>query len=139
MIRLLTFLASFALILFSEVYAAEAKDDGALGEVAAQQLDAFRKNNFAAAYDFAHSGIKAQFTQAEFEKMVRAGFGAMLKPGEAKFGRELIDGDGGSVDLTLSGKDGEVSAYRYLLEKENGVWRITAVVPIEVEPAETLV
>lgn len=140
MIRLrivIGFIISTFLLSGSDAQAQDKADP--LKAVVELQLEAFRKNDFAGAYGFAHSGVQQQFPQAEFEKMVRGGFGAMLKPGVTGFGKSLVNGEVGTVEVTLAGEDGEVSAYKYFLEKEKGAWRITAVLPIEVKPEETLV
>lgn len=50
-------------------------------DVVQSQLDAFRNNDFKTAYGFAHSGIRRQFGEAQFEEMVRGGFPSMLLPG----------------------------------------------------------
>lgn len=118
---------------------AKAGEEDAVNRVIQQQLEAFRKNDFGTAYGFALSGIRKQFTQAEFEKMVRGNFAPMVKPGVVEFGGTKIAEGKAAVQLTLTAADGTKSAYRYFLEKENGEWHIAAVVPIEIEPQETLV
>jgi hypothetical protein len=119
---------------------AEAKDEeDAMKGVIGAQIEAFRKNDFKTAYGFAHSGVKAQFTQADFEKMVRGGFAPMMKPGAAEFALAVVEGREAAVDLTLTAEDGTKTSYRYFLEKEDEAWRITAVVPVEIVAAETLV
>lgn len=104
-----------------------------------QQLEAFRKNDFKTAYGFAHSGIKGQFALPDFERMVRGGFPQMLQPGAVGFGETRKEGGNAAVQVILTGEDGSRSAYLYLLEKEEGEWRITGAVPLEDEPSESIV
>jgi len=118
---------------------AKAGEEDAVNGVIQQQIGAFRKNDFGAAYGFAVSGIREQFTQAEFEKMVRGNFAPMVKPGAVGFGGMKILEGNAAVQLTLTAADGTKSAYQYILEKEKGEWRIAAVIPIEIEPQEQLV
>lgn len=114
-------------------------EEDAVNGVIRQQLEAFRKNDFEAAYGFAFSGIREQLTRAEFEAMVRVGFAAMVKPGLVEFGgTEVVEGNA-MVRLQLTAEDGTTSAYQYSLEKEKGGWRIAGVIPIESKPAATLV
>lgn len=129
-----------ALIGFSTGSVADAKradeaanPKGEIQQVIQQQLDAFRQNDFKTAYGFAHSGVKVQFTQLDFEKMVRAGFPTMLNPGEIGFGASHEDGAKAAAQVILSGKNGKSAAYQYLLGKEDGSWRISAVIPVELE------
>ncbi len=96
------------------------------------QLEAFRKNDFNTAYGFAHSGIKRQFTVPQFEQMVRGGFPAMLKPGAAEFAEVRKEGEIAEVQVILTDEKGSRIGFQYLLEKDNGSWRIVGVVPIEI-------
>ena len=113
----------------------DAAPNAAVRKVIQSQLDAFGKNDFKAAYGFAHSGVKGQFTQLQFEQMVRGNFAQMLKPKEVFIGGADGDGAGAEVQVILTDEKGKRSGFQYHLEKENGEWRISAVIPIElVEP-----
>ena len=105
-------------------------------QVIGQQLDAFRKSDFQTAFGFAHQGLKAQMTQAQFEQMVRGDFSIMLAPGDTVFGEVKEDGNRAAANVLLRSKDGELSAFQYILEKDAGAWRITAVIPLELEESE---
>ncbi len=114
--------------------APDPKDE--IQKVIRQQVDAFRKNDFKTAYGFAHPGVKDQFTEAEFEQMVRGGFPIMLNPGEIVFGAMQEDGAKAGAQVLLRGENKETKAYQYLLEKVDGVWRISAVLPIDPETTD---
>lgn len=101
-------------------------------DVIQSQLKSLQKNDFKAAYDFAHSGIKRQFTQQQFERMVRRGFPSMLVPGDTAFGKVRQDGANVEIQMFLTDEKGRSSGFQYRLEKENGVWRITSVIPLKV-------
>lgn len=95
------------------------------------QLEAFRKNDFKAAYGLAHPGVKGQFTPFDFEQMVRKGFPQMLKPGTVAFS-DLHENEAGSeIQAIITDEKGRRSGFRYILIKDDGNWRIAAVVPIE--------
>lgn len=133
----------FSLLVFivfsslSTVSKAAEKDE--VMDVVTKQLDAFKDNDFKIAYSFAHSGIKEQFTLPVFEQMVRGHFPSMLKKGAVVFGELEKDEETASIQVTLTAKDGESSAYQYILEKDAGVWRISAVIPLEISAQENLV
>ncbi len=113
----------------------DAAADAAVRKVIRSQLDAFGKNDFKTAYGFAHSGIKGQFTRLQFEQMVRGSFPQMLNPKDVFIGGTDGDEKGAEAQVILTDEKGNRSGFQYHLEKENGEWRITAVIPIElVEP-----
>ncbi len=101
------------------------------------QLDAFAKKDFETAYSFAHSGIKAQFTQADFELMVRGSFGVMLDPARKVFEKINRSETGAEAEVVLTDKNGTRTGYRYLLEMDGGKWRISGVIPFK--PVDALV
>ena len=109
----------------------EAPAKAEVRNVIQSQLEAFRKNDFKTAYSFAHSGVKGQFTQAQFEQMVRGGFSSMIMPGAVDFGEVHEDGLSAEIQVILIDKKGNRSGFQYLLEKDNGKWCISAVIPIE--------
>lgn len=127
-------LIGMALIAGGNAQAAEkaAPAKALVRSVVQSQLDAFRKNDFKTAYGFAHTGVKEQFTQAQFEQMVRGGFPAMVIPGNVAFFEVQEDGANAEVQVTLTDEKGNNSGFRYLLEKDNGNWRIAAVIRIEI-------
>jgi hypothetical protein len=93
------------------------------------QIDAFKRDDFTAAYQFASSAIKAQFDRQAFERMVRGGYPEIAAPSEARVldqgrvaaGREY-------VLLRVRGKSGTAVEALYELVQEDGDWKIDAVV-----------
>jgi len=99
------------------------------GRVVMQQLDAFRRNDFQAAFTFASQTIHDLFDAARFEAMVRGGY-----PEIARSVRANIDGskrgDAGELYLFLhvQGENGRAVEAVYEMVREGGGWRINGVV-----------
>lgn len=99
------------------------------GRVVMQQLDAFRRNDFQAAFGFASQTIHDLFDAARFEAMVRGGY-----PEIARSVRANIDGskrgDAGELYLFLhvQGENGRAVEAVYEMVREGAGWRINGVV-----------
>ena len=99
------------------------------GGVIMQQLDAFRRDDFDAAFGFASSEIHQLFDRARFEQMVRDGY-----PEIARSASAVIDGgeraDAGRLYLfvRVRGANGRVVEAVYEMVREGGGWRINGVV-----------
>jgi ketosteroid isomerase-like protein len=91
------------------------------------QLEAFRKGDFAAAYQFAAPNIQAQFPLPEFETMVRRGYPVIARNVDAIFGLTLEDGSRAAVTVRVIGPGQLTVAFRYMLEFIEGRWRIVGV------------
>ena len=104
-------------------------DAQAAGRVVMQQLEAFRRDDFATAYTFASVMIRQMFDRARFEAMVRGGY-----PEIARSVRANIDGskrgDAGELYLfvRVHGTNGRIIEAVYEMVKESGRWHINAVV-----------
>ncbi|SRR5258706_15671745 len=104
-------------------------DAAEAGRVVMQQLDAFRRDDFQAAFTFASRTIHDLFDAARFETMVRGSY-----PEIARSVRANIDGskrgDAGELYLFLHvhGENGRAIEAVYEMIKENGAWRINGVV-----------
>lgn len=94
------------------------------------QLEAFRKNDFAAAYTFAAAQFRAQFSLPDFEKMVRTGYPAIAGNQDAVYGLTLDDGEKAVVNVRVIGEDKKSVSYQYLLQREGEDWRIGGVVAL---------
>jgi len=102
-----------------------------LHAVIRQQLEAFRRNDYAAAYVFAAPGIKDQFALEDFERMVRTGYPIIAQSTEATFGLTLDDGDKAVVTVRVVDEAGDKASYHYLLELAGEDWRISGVQQIK--------
>jgi len=104
-------------------------DAAEAGRVVMQQLDAFRRDDFQAAFTFASRTIHDLFDAARFETMVRGSY-----PEIARSVRANIDGskrgDAGELYLFLHvhGENGRAVEAVYEMVKESGIWRINGVV-----------
>jgi Domain of unknown function (DUF4864) len=108
-----------------------------LHAVVRQQLEAFRRNDFAAAYKFAAKGIAEQFPLAEFEAMVRKGYPIIATSTDVVFGLTMDDGDRAVVSVRVIGKEKQSGTFQYLLERDGKDWRIAGVFEQE-EKTETI-
>ncbi len=104
-------------------------DAQAAGRVVMQQLEAFRRDDFATAYTFASVNVRQMFDRAGFEQMVRGGY-----PEIAHSASATIDGsrrgDAGEIYLFIRvlGDNGRSIEAVYELVSEGGGWRINGVV-----------
>jgi hypothetical protein len=110
--------------------AAQADPDAeAAGRVVMQQLDAFRRDDFDAAFGFASAEIHELFDRPRFEAMVRTGY-----PEIARSVSAVIDGSergaGGRFYLLVRvrGANGQGLQAVYEMVLEDGQWRINGVV-----------
>ena len=113
-------------------------DAQAAGRIVMQQLEAFRRNDFSAAYTFASVTIRAMFDPAHFEQMVRGGYPEIAHSASATIAGSRR-GDAGEIYLLVRivGDNGRAIQAVYELVSENGGWRINSVVtrPDESEKA----
>lgn len=97
-----------------------------LHSVIRQQLEAFRRNDYAAAYEFAAEGIRKQFPVDAFERMVRTGYPLIAQSTDVRFGLTLDNGDRAVVTVRVIAGEKSTS-YHYLLERSGSEWRIAGV------------
>ena len=75
-----------------------------------QQIEAFLKDDAAAAYAFAAPGIQARYPDKDsFFAMVKKSYQPVYKPGNYAFGRTRTVGDGGMIlhEVLIEGQDGK--------------------------------
>lgn len=95
------------------------------------QLRALRAGKLDAAYEFAASGIRRQFTAPVFAAMLRRGFPALLE--HRRFEAGLVRDDRerhAQVDFTVYDSADSAKDYRYTLVNENGRWLIEGVLAL---------
>lgn len=102
-----------------------------------QQLEAFRKKDFVAAYQFAAPGIRQAFPVESFETMVRTNYPLIAESTDAVFGLTLDDGKRAAVLVRVVGKDKQSVSYQYLLELDGNAWKIAGVT-VMAEKTETI-
>jgi hypothetical protein len=93
------------------------------------QLAAFRRGDWTAAYGFAAEGIRARFSPEAFRTMVRGGYAPIADSARASvLDAALVTPGRGYVEVRVEGRDGETVDALYELVDEQGAWRIAGVV-----------
>jgi hypothetical protein len=131
------FLAFASVAVAAEMNPSTAPMKEKLHAVIRQQLESFRRGDFAGAYKFAAKGIKDQFPAAEFETMVRKGYPVIAASTDAVFGITLDDGDRAMVSVRVIGKEKQSQSFQYLLERSGNDWLIAGVFEVQ-EKTETI-
>lgn len=99
------------------------------------QLAALQREDFAAAYAWAAEGIRRRFTEPVFAAMIRRGYPGLPGHVSAELGVVRDSGDGrASVVATVRPERGPSVRYRYLLQREEGRWRVAGVLVDERPP-----
>jgi hypothetical protein len=102
---------------------------GVAEEPVLRQLEAFRRDDYDAAYAFASEEIQRIFDRQAFEQMVRSGY-----PEIARSAFAHVAGSGGTPDghahvrVKIQGANGRSIEALYDLVWEGGRWRINGVV-----------
>jgi hypothetical protein len=100
----------------------------AMAQTVLDQLAAFRRGDWVAAYAFASSTIQARFGPEAFRVMVTQGYAPIARSASATLGRvEALDGQRGLVEVRVEGTDGETIDALYELVEELGAWRVNGV------------
>lgn len=124
---------AFCLILFATAVGGPAAavdvpeaERRAIRAVVGAQLEAFQRDDGAAAFGYASPGIREMFETAErFMTMVRRGYAPVYRPQRVEF-RELVVFRGRLTQrVYLVGPDGAPVIANYLMERQaDGHWRI---------------
>ncbi len=111
--------------------AVPAADQAAETEVIRRQMDAFRRDDAAAAFGYAAPAIQSQFgaDPEVFMAMVRRGYQAVYRPRSTAFGQAELK-DGKVVQhVQVVGPEGRGHEALYFMEHEpDGSWRIAGCV-----------
>ena len=100
------------------------------------QLAAFRRDDWSAAYAFASSAIQARFPLEAFRLMVTGGYPSIARSARAAVSRvEVVDAAHGLVEVRVEGANGEAVDALYELVDEQGQWRVNGVLTRPVEGA----
>jgi Domain of unknown function (DUF4864) len=119
---------SLALLLVAAAEGQPADQGAAMARTVLDQLAAFRRGDWAAAYAFASSSIQAQFGPEAFRAMVTQGYAPIARSATATVGRvEALDGHRGLVEVRVEGENGETIDALYELVEEGGAWRVNGV------------
>jgi uncharacterized protein DUF4864 len=104
------------------------------------QLAAFRRDDWAAAYGYASSAIQSRFGLEDFRRMVTGGYAPIARSASATVSHvEVVDPGHGLVEVHVEGANGETVDALYELVDEQGQWRINGVLTRPVEGATAAV
>jgi hypothetical protein len=93
-----------------------------------QQLEAFRRGDFDAAYTFATAEIKDQFDRQAFEQMVKGGYPEIARSTSATVADSRLTAAGTAyVMLRIRGTNGKSIVAIYELVLQEGKWTINGV------------
>ncbi len=96
------------------------------------QIEAFRADDFAAAFDHASPGIKQLFgTPERFGRMVRQGYPMVHRPAEVDFLGTRDAGNTRKQRVTMRDSGGAIHILEYDMIERDGRWRIDGVRLIE--------
>ena len=114
-----------------------ALDEKAAAEPVLRQLDAFRRNDYDAAYAFASAEIHSLFTRESFERMVKTGYPEIADSTRAHVATTRVAGDRVYLVLKIDGANGQHIEAVYEIVPEAGTWKINGVVA-RPDPGETI-
>jgi hypothetical protein len=120
--------------------APSAQDRADIQSAITQQLEAFKRNDAAAAFSQASPMIQQMFgTPEHFIAMVEHGYPPVFRPRGSRFGRILPDEEGQLVQsVELVGPDGGHYIALYRMEKQpDGSWKINGCELTESAPLDT--
>jgi hypothetical protein len=105
------------------------EDTVAIQNAIASQLDAFRRDDGPAAYEFAAVPIRKLFPTIEiFMTMVRRGYPQIYRARESTFKAPTRTNGVVWQIVTITGDDGEtIEALYQMVKQPDGVWRINSV------------
>lgn len=94
-----------------------------------RQLEAFRSNDYDAAYGFASAEIHRLFDRGAFERMVRRGYPEIAESTSARVANTHRTPDGHVyIRLKIRGANGQHVEAVYEMVHEDGAWKINGVV-----------
>jgi hypothetical protein len=118
-----------ALLAFAATASGQAGDPRtAMTRTVLDQLAAFRRDDWEAAYAHASSMIQAHFGLEAFRQMVMSGYAPIARSARAAVSNvEVVDAGHGFVEVRVEGVNGETVDALYELVDEQGSWRINGV------------
>jgi hypothetical protein len=105
------------------------RDAKAAAEPIMRQLEAFRRDDYAAAYAFASEEIQGMFDRGAFERMVKGGYPEIARSAFALVAESRVAPDGHAyLRVKVRGANGNSIEAVYDMVWEGGRWRINGVV-----------
>lgn len=130
-----------ALLTLAATAAGQGADPRAdMARIVLDQLAAFRRDDWAAAYAYASATIQSRFDLEAFRQMVTGGYAPIARSTTATVSHvEVVDPSHGLVEVRVEGANGEMIDALYELVDEQGQWRINGVLTRPVEGATAAV
>ena len=97
------------------------------------QLSALRGNDYTKAFYYADSSFKAQMNVRGFERMVKAGYPALVRSRSAVYGVIMDNGEQAVVNVGIKAASGKTLHFEYFLRKEKTGWKISGVAAVKME------
>lgn len=127
MIRIAALAVAFVLAFASAPRAEIADGDrSAIQQIITGQIEAFRRDDGAAAFDFASPAIRNQFQTPEiFMSLVQRGYQPVYRPQSFAFGPLYESEFGPKQRVFVTGPDGQAYVAEYTLQQQpDGSWKI---------------
>lgn len=125
-LRFLALLGLMVVLVLPAQAQVSASDQTAIRDVIGSQVEAFRRDDGAAAFGYASPGIQAMFGTAEtFMEMVRQGYQPVYRPRVFEF-REIVTVQGTVTQKVhvIGPDDRPVTAFYPMARQPDGRWRI---------------
>jgi hypothetical protein len=102
-------------------------DQGAIRQVVESQIEAFQKDEWAAAFAYASPVVQQKFGDpTTFMEMVKSGYGPVYRPRQVTFGKVIDTQYGPDQIVQLIGPDGLAYTAHYTMERQpDGTWKIS--------------
>lgn len=109
---------------------ARAQDaDADIRAVISEQIEAFKADDFEAAFAFASPAIRRMFgSPAQFGEMVQNGYPMVWRPAEVRFSGLETRGGRTVQSVVVTGQDGAIYVLDYEMIAADGGWLINGVV-----------
>ena len=122
-------IALLAVAVAPAVWAQADTDAAAAAEPVMRQLEAFRRDDYDAAYAFASAEIRQLFDREGFERMVMTGYPEIARSASAVIISSEAPRDGRLyLVLRIRGANGKSVAAVYEMVREGSAWKINGVV-----------
>lgn len=122
-------LAAVTALLVARVAAQPPADGTEAADPVLRQLDAFRHNDYDAAYTFASAEIRRRFDRQDFEAMVKGGYPEIAHSARARVVSARVSPEGTVyLIVKIRGANGQHVEALYEMVLEPGGWKINGVV-----------
>lgn len=121
-----------ALFIWSMTSIGAVADPEEMQSVIDRQLDAFQKDDFAAAMEFASPGIQRYFGTPEiFGRMVTQGYPMVWRPGAVQYLENRIEDGAHYQRVMITDQQGTTHVLEYRMLETSDGWRIGGVVILD--------